>query len=159
MTNKLQHYTLRPPIAAKKPTIDLRCCACGDARLKKLSLIYMEGTTKTRNTALAFYRGFSRQAIITSAGTRQSLLAQRAAPPRKKSPFLRGVIWFLAASVLALILHSEAATVCVLAVAALAGGLHIRDAYEYNTTKWTSFYNRWNRSFLCRQCGTVTVFY
>jgi hypothetical protein len=118
----------------------------------------MEGTTKTQNTALAFYKGFSRQALITSIGTRQSLLAQRAAPPKKKSPILRGFLWFLGACIFTLIFHSEPATICIFALAAAGGGLHVRDATDYNANKWRNLYNRWNRSFLCRQCGTVTIF-
>jgi len=143
---------------AKTTTLNLRCCACNDARLKKLSLIYMEGTTKTQNLAMVFYKGFSRRALITSFGTRQSLLARRSAPPKKKSLFLRGLMWFMAASILALIVHTELTTICVFAVAAFAAAVHIRDASVYNSKKWLNLYNRWNRSFLCRQCGTITIF-
>lgn len=141
--------------------VTLRCCSCGDARLKKLSLIYMDGTTKTQNTALAFYRGFSRQALITSAGTRQTLLARRAAPPKKRSPGLRMFLWFVFACIvciLSIIFHSWAVTILLLLTVAGAGGLHVRDAIQYNEKTWPNLYNRWNRSFLCRQCGTVTIF-
>ncbi len=143
---------------AKTTILNLRCCACNDARLKKLSLIYLEGTTKTQNLAMVFYRGFSRRALITSFGTRQSLLARRSSPPKKKSLFLRGLMWFMAGLIFALILHTELTTICVFAVAMSAAAVHIRDAAVYNSKKSLSLYNRWNRSFLCRRCGTITVF-
>lgn len=145
---------------AKTPTLRLCCYSCGDERLKKLSLIYLEGTSNYQNIGVNFYRGLSRQAVYTSMGKRQSLLAQRAAPPRKKSPFLRGILWLLAACVLGLLALSisSIATAFIFGATILGGALHLRNAHEYNETEWRQRYQTWDKSFLCRQCGKVTVF-
>lgn len=136
----------------------LRCCKCGNPRIKKLSLIYLEGTSKSQNLGVAFYRGLSRQAIYTSMGTRQSLLARSARPPKKKNPALRGFIWFFVACCLALVFHSMSATVSILLVAAMGAALHIKGGIDYNDTEWQKKYQTWDKSFLCRQCGAVTFF-
>jgi hypothetical protein len=126
------------------------------ACIKKLSLTYLEGTSKSQNLGVAFYRGLSRQAIYTSMGTLQSLLAQSARPPKKKNPALRGLIWFSASCFLALIFHSMPATIFIFLIATFGAALHIKDAIDYNDTEWPKKYQTWDKSFLCKQCGTVT---
>ncbi|HET9086274.1 MAG TPA: hypothetical protein VFN53_02010 [Acidobacteriaceae bacterium] len=127
-------------------------------------MIYLEGTSKSQSLVLGSFRGLTRSLILTSLGKRQSLLAQKAAPPRKRSYIFAAALWFVAALamiVLVMLLEvnvSAEALVVVLIVAVLAAGIHLRACRRFNTTEWPKLYETWKRSFLCRRCGTVSIF-
>lgn len=144
-----------PPTGRQNP---LRCCSCRSARVKKLSLVYLQGTSHTQNVGAAFYRGLSRRAFFASSGTRQTLLARSAAPPKKKSIAIPSIIWIVCALLLAVILQSTFATICIFLVASAGLTLQFRFATRYNRANWPALYQTWNKSFLCGECGTVTVF-
>lgn len=146
------------------PTSVLQCRTCGNPQLKKLSMIYLEGTSRSQNVALGFYRGFRRSLLLTSRGSRQSLLAQKAAPPRKKSYTLAVALWTVVTIMLLLILLLMGVDLnvdvfaTVMLVSIFAAGLHLSACHRFNKTQWPMLYATWNRSFLCRRCGTVSIF-
>jgi hypothetical protein len=102
-------------------------------------------------------------------GTKQSLLAQRAAPPRKKSLVIFLVGWFVACVVLTLVVivamvnSSSDAPIAGIGLAvggvAFLGGAVWRGktVSEYNSQTWSKAYARWERSYLCMQCGRVNM--
>lgn len=137
------------------------CKFCGSSRLRKLSLIYLEGTSRSQNLGIVFYRGLSRRAIFGSRGKRQTLLASRAAPPSKKNVVLRGAFW-IAGTLFAAVLGWSTIGVTGVSLlfigAVLAGVMHIRAGLLFNSTDWRSLYDVWNRSYLCGRCGKLTCF-
>lgn len=148
--------------------VSLKCANCQANGLKKLSLLFLQGTAARSSFTIGFYRGLRGNFVANTFGTRQSLLAQRAAPPRKKSLLIFGAMWFVACSVVALVAlavlsnsdQSQALTVsAVLWCAAFAGGLIWRSKGidTYNKRVWPKAYATWERSYLCMQCGRINV--
>jgi hypothetical protein len=102
-------------------------------------------------------------------GTKQSLLAQRASPPRKKSLGLFLAGWFVACVVLTLVViiamvnsNSEGPIggigLAVGGLAFLSGAVwRGKSVSEYNSQTWSKAYARWERSYLCMQCGRVSI--
>jgi len=147
----------------------LKCANCQSKGLKKLSLLYLQGTSKRDSFTIGFYRGLKGNFIANTMGTKQSLLAQRAAPPRKKSLLIFLVSWFVACVVLTLVVivamvnsSSEGPIagigLAVGGVAFLAGAFwRGKTVGEYNSQTWSKVYARWERSYLCMQCGRVNI--
>lgn len=151
------------------PQPTLSCANCQSKSLKKLSLLYLQGTSNRNSFTVGFYRGLKGNFIANTMGTRQSLLAQRAAPPRKKSMALFLIGWFVACLILAVALiiaminsSFEGPTAGIgLAVGGIAflGGAIWRgkSVSGYNSRTWSKAYARWERSYLCTQCGRVNI--
>ena len=136
--------------------------------MKKLSLLFLQGTASRNSVTIGFYRGLKGNFIANTFGKRQSLLAERAAPPKKKSLLAFGALWLVACSVIALIvlaaLSNSAESFAVLKSAVLwcalfAVGLIWRSKVvsSYNVKVWPQAYARWERSYLCMQCGRVNI--
>jgi hypothetical protein len=115
------------------------------------------------------FRGLKGNFIANTMGTKQSLLAQRAAPPRKKGMALFLIGWFLVCVILTIILiivmidskfegsigRIGLAVGCIAFVwGAVWRGKTVGD---YNSRTWSKAYARWERSYLCTQCGRVNI--
>lgn len=145
-----------------------RCARCNSSKLKKLSLLYLQGTATRNSFILGFYRDLKGNFFGNVFGVRQSLLAKRAAPPRKKSLLVFGLLWLVVCVVVALIgvmalpvseepvLAPAGALLCLVL---FVGGiiLQSRHIQEYNEKVWARTYSQWERSYLCMQCGRVNV--
>lgn len=151
------------------PQLTLKCANCQSKGLKKLSLVYLQGTSNRNSFTIGFYRGLKGNIIANTLGTKQSLLAQRAAPPQKKGMALFLIGWFVACLILAVILiiaminsNFEGPIAGIgFAVGGIAfvGGAVLRGktVSEYNSRTWSKAYARWERSYLCTQCGRVNI--
>ena len=152
------------------PQPTLKCANCQGKGLKKLSLLYLQGTSKRDSFTIGFYRGLKGNFIANTMGTKQSLLAQRASPPRKKSLGLFLAGWFVACVVLTLVViiamvnsNSEGPIggigLAVGGLAFLSGAVwRGKSVSEYNSQTWSKANARWERSYLCMQCGRVSIF-
>lgn len=144
-----------------------KCARCHSSKLKKLSLLYLEGTATRNSFILGFYRSFKGSFVASTFGRRQSLLAQRSAPPRKKSLLIFGLLWLVicsAAALVALVATSSSGEevlqwIAVLWIALLVGGIvwRSRNIATYNTKVLPRIHAQWERSYLCMQCGRVNV--
>jgi DNA-directed RNA polymerase subunit RPC12/RpoP len=149
--------------------VAFRCVHCQAKGLKKLSLLYLQGTSRSNSFVFGFYRGFKGNFWANALSTRQSLLARRAAPPQKKSLWGFLVIWAVLSGLFCLIgfaaltgrdsasLSGEAVVFVWLAIIAAGGIWRFKVATGYNTEVWSKEYARWQRSYLCMQCGTVNI--
>jgi hypothetical protein len=144
----------------------LACPVCGSADVRRISLLYKQGSAETDTTSDTLgVAGVGDGFALGSARTRtrsnqQSLLAQELAPPPKMRPEM-GTLYvalFLdaCAGVLGIVLESWfMAVVCLLGVIATAVSASRRSAQAdaYNETKWPRLYEEWQRGFLCLRCG------
>ncbi len=147
-----------------------RCSQCQSPKLKKLSLLFLQGTSSGNALTLGFYRGFRGNCLAQTFFKRQSLLSERAAPPRKKSFAVFLIIWLLASVFGTLILWGLAVSKSgdAALVTRVIWSLWLLFFFTisvhrfkrialYNNTIWPNLYARWNRSYLCMQCGGVSV--
>lgn len=145
-----------------------RCASCHSSKLKKLSLLYLQGTGAQNSFVFGFYRGLKGNFVASTSGTRQSLLAKRAAPPMKKSLAAFGALWlgmcliFFIGEIIVLPASVDSTQLSVWAgfwLLIFVGGvvLRFRHVNEYNGRVWPRSYSRWERSYLCMQCGRVNV--
>jgi hypothetical protein len=146
-----------------------RCVHCQAKGLKKLSLLYLQGTSRSNSLVFGFYRGFKGNFCANALSTRQSLLARRSAPPQKKDLWGFLVIWAVLSGLFCLIgfaalaghdsanVTGEAVLFLWLAVIAAGGIWRFKVASAYNNEVWSKEYARWQRSYLCMQCGTVNI--
>jgi hypothetical protein len=150
--------------------MDVRCPKCESTDVTKLSVVHAEGffdlEAKTRTRSLGF--GFDGPALVASHGNTnghvQSKLSALANPPRKK-PYRKFVLyWVVASFVIALILVNSPAGSSAHGqqiLTALGCGdfvffdFVIAVLWRFNHLILPRRYELWERSFMCRRCGTV----
>jgi hypothetical protein len=153
--------------------MDLHCPHCTSSDLKKMSLAYQEGIhlVKTRTGLLGLVLGEGGPGLAVgravTRGIQQTELSKALSPPRK---------W----SYLKLILRSMVVTACALGayvvfvasstppVSTLPLKLYVFLApvifalvalavWRHNRLVYPLRYAKWDRSFLCQRCGTVSL--
>ena len=155
--------------------MDLRCPKCNSTDLKKVSLAHEEGLFRsegrTRLRAVVV-SGSGPDWVVgraTTQGTHQSALSRKFSPPVKWS-YLKIVGWsvlvFLCAGWLVFYVNTvttNATTVssAPLTLFALISGsmfvLLLFIAWRHNHSTYPRKYARWNQSFICERCGTVSL--
>ena len=153
--------------------MDLRCPQCNSTDLKKLSLAYEEGIshinahTRLRGVVV----GSDGPDLVVGSGTtkgiQQTAISKAAAPPTRWS-YKRLVGWsvlvFLAVGWIVFytntvttnsqtLLSVPLAIYCIVAVCAFAA--IVTGVWRHNAGYVLKF-ERWNRSFLCQRCGTIS---
>lgn len=154
--------------------MDLRCPQCNSTDLKKLSLAYQEGFSQvnTRSRLRAIAVGSEGPDVIvgriTGRGTAQTELSKALSPPRKWSYRKLLRYWFFGFVVGSWVVvaldwsRTDSKTVisipflafavaCVGVFVVLALGL-----WKHNRSTFPRDYARWNRSFVCNKCGSVS---
>ena len=156
----------------------MECPKCGSGDLKRLSVIVSEGTyTETSETTGVVAGGGASTGGLGAGGgtvstttttTGKSQLAQRFAPPQKKSPF-KTVFAGLFVSPLAGFALGGIVDGGLGASSAVAGGvalfsmvgvfvLFVRNALAqaaWNRDELPGLFAHWERSFHCGRCGEV----
>ena len=135
----------------------LACPACGSPDVKKLSLVYREGTAHIQtNTGGAIY-GAGGGAVLGAhtSGSSRSLLSMGASPPvRKTMSSALGCLGALGVLML-LIAFGGAASVLFLLVGggllALVGMTAASNA-KWNREEFPKLYAHWDATFLCTRC-------
>jgi hypothetical protein len=152
--------------------MDLSCPKCSSTDLKKVSLAYQEGLfhidTRTRMLGFLFASGGPAVAVgrAITRGVQQSALSKSLAPPTKWS-YLKLILWSAAISFVALVAYvrlvmtspppvSSLPVKIYVAVAPLAFLFLFASIWRHNHSTYRRKYSRWNDSFICQRCGTVS---
>jgi len=152
--------------------MDLYCPNCQSAELKKLSVAYQEGRFRvdTRNRLRGVVVGEGGPNVVvggaTSRGIEQTELSKRLSPPAKWS-YKKLVLWPAIVSFIALVVYvrsvmsgpapASSLSVPLNAVLAPAAFLSLVALFwRHNHSTYQRQYARWNRSFICERCGTVS---
>lgn len=139
------------------------CPICHSDDVQKLRLIYEFGTIQAHITSHIAARLFGadwagRAMIVFTWGTRKTLAAHTASPPRKRSYRLSLVM--LAVSCFVLWAYyltgylSAYGWLCLAIVLLILSFLNSINAYRYNSRIWPNKYRDWNSLWYCRKCGT-----
>lgn len=154
--------------------MDLRCPKCNSTDLKRVSLAYQEGFSQvnTRSRLRAIAVGSDGPDVIlgraTNTGTAQTELSKVLSPPKRWSyrTLLRcwvfGLVvgtWVVIALDWSMTDSKTVISLPVLVFAALYLGVLVLLGFafwQHNHSVFSKKHARWNRSFLCNRCGTVS---
>jgi hypothetical protein len=154
--------------------MDLRCPKCNSTDLKKVSLAYQEGLFRTdarTRLSAALVGGNGPDLVVgraTTQSSHQSALSKQLSPPSKWSYLKVGswsVLVFLFAGWLVFYVNTvttNATTVSstpLTGFGLIAGALFVlllSVAWRHNHSIYRTQYARWDKSFICERCGTVS---
>lgn len=165
---------IHPYGAGRGGPMDLQCPNCKSADLKKVSLAYQEGLQRvsTRTRLRGVVVGSDGPDVVvgraTTKGTQQTEISKVLTPPKKWSYsklFGWSVLLFLSVGWIVFYVNtittsassvsSVPLTIYVLFSAAIVVAVFL--AYcKHNHSTYPRQYERWDRSFLCQRCGTVS---
>jgi hypothetical protein len=152
--------------------MDLRCPKCSSTDLKKVSLAYQEGLfhvdTRTRLLGLLFSSGGPDVMVgrATTRGVQQSALSKSLVPPSKWS-YLKLILWSAAISFVALVAYVRMVMTSPPPVSSLPVKIYVVMAplvfiflfvlvWRHNHFVYKPDYARWDKSFVCNRCATIT---
>lgn len=137
----------------------MKCPKCESENTQRLEVAFHSGTqniSTTSNTAGVGIGGGGRigfgGGVTKTSGQSQSILAQQAAPPVKKSykwPAI-GVLFGLPF----IFSGDVAATITGLSVGGICGYL-VYSRFQFNSKDWPNIYQHWTESWLCHKCGGI----
>lgn len=137
--------------------INMICPKCNSENVQKLSVVYESGThnintqSNTAGGGYAFGNGggfFTVGATTRTRGIQQSMLAEKATPPKKR-PYFPCVAFFF--GILFILLDFVFLGVVFMIVSPIYGYF----AYQYNTHTWPNLYHEWNALWHCNKCGEL----
>jgi amino acid transporter len=155
--------------------MDLRCPKCNSTDLKKVSLAYEEGLfqseARSRLRAVAVGSGGPDLVVgrATTRGNNQSALSKKLTPPVKWSyPKVIGwsALMFLCVGWLVFYVNtvttnattvSSAPLTLFALISCVIFVLLLLVVWKHNHSAYRRQYREWNRSFLCQQCGAVSI--
>ena len=152
--------------------MDLRCPKCNSNNLKKVSLAYQEGTydinARSRMRGLLFAGGGPGILVgrTSTRGSQQSALSKRLSPPTKWS-YVKLVGWSGVVTLIALVLYVQHVMASPVPASSLPVKLYVAFAplvlfllvgivWRHNHSAYQQKYARWNESYICERCGTVS---
>lgn len=134
----------------------MQCEKCGSENTQRLQVAFEGGTqdiSARSHTAgvgsLSGSLGIGGSVTKTS-GTTQSVLAQKAAPPKKKS-----YKWPAIGLIAGLLFFGNPGTVVVGFAFIAAGGYFGYVAFKFNRERWPALYRNWLDSWICHKCGHI----
>jgi hypothetical protein len=134
-----------------------RCPICNNPQIRSLASIYGRGIyTSVSRRGRFLKRGYTTK-------TSKSLLADKCAPPEKRRYALGVFLVVMAVGIelaamgpLEQFVPQEYATSAAMAFGWL--GLYIvTRAWWWNSKTFPQLWNRWQCSYLCERCGTITI--
>jgi hypothetical protein len=137
----------------------LTCEACKSENIQKLSLVYEGGLSLIQGKQSGVGIGLGGESGLVGVGTskfkgtNQSVLSRNAAPPAKKKPYKVGLIYLFCVWLISQFAPGNLAIVLILII---GGGLHVYGNIRYNQRVFPILFQKWNSSFLCLVCGTIS---
>ena len=137
----------------------MKCPKCESENTQRLEIAFNSGTqnisTSSRSTGIGIGSGGSigiGMGRAKTSGQSQSILAQQAAPPRKKS-----YKWAVIATFLGLIILATGQAMGILIGLAVIGlsGYRIYVTFKFNSREWPNHYQNWAKSWICHKCGDI----
>jgi hypothetical protein len=161
-----------PPSPSRAYPMELRCPNCGGTDLKKVSLIYEEGSSRIK--AKSRLRGLSLgddgpsvfAGTAATNGINQTLLSERLRPPQKWS-YVKLLLWTGLVAIVSLVvcvhmvMSSSSAVSSVPFVMGVVVGLAAFVAtligiWRHNQSVYPRQFAEWEKSFLCQRCGELS---
>lgn len=153
--------------------MELRCLNCGSTDLRKVSLLYQEGRSrlKARTRVRCVVFGTDGPDLIfghaNTAGILQTQLSKDSQPPAKWS-YLKLLGWLAFGLLVALVAYVHevmggSGTISSLLVSMYVVALCcliffvVGLFWRHNHLVYPREHAKWDRSFLCQQCGSVTT--
>ena len=165
---------IRPYGAGRGGPMESQCPNCKSADLKKVSLAYQEGlqrvSTRTRLRGVVVGSDGPDMVVgrATTKGMQQTGISRALSPPKKWS-YVKLVGWsalvFLSVGWIVFYLttvtknSSSISSVPLMAYSLLSAGVFVLLLLIYGKHNYSTYpgqYARWNRSFMCERCGTVS---
>jgi fatty acid desaturase len=165
-------YRGNPPALFTRHDVEWKCQKCGSTDLKKVSLVYQDGLsqTKSRSRLVGLLFGAQGPGIVTGTSVRQGVLQSELSkslnPPTKWS-FTKLVAGSFVLTCLALFAYIVFASASAPPVSTLPVKLYVFLApvaflfvafatWRHNHLVYPRAYNKWDRSFICQRCGTIS---
>jgi hypothetical protein len=152
--------------------MDLRCPKCNSSDLKKVPLAHQEGTyhidARSKMRGLLFAGGGPDILVgrTTTRGKQQSAFSKRHSPPTKWS-YVKLVLWSGVVTLIALVIYVQHVMSSPVPASSLPVKLYVIFApvvllllvgivWRHNGSTYEQEYAKWNESFICGRCGTVS---
>jgi hypothetical protein len=165
---------IHPYWAARGGPMELQCPNCKSTDLKKVSLAYQEGFQRisTRTRLRGVVVGSDGPDVVvgraTTKGIQQTGISKALSPPKKWS-YVKLFGWsalvFLSVGWIVFYVttvtknSSSISSVPLMAYSLLSAGVFVLLLLIYGKHNYSIYpgqYARWNRSFICERCGTVS---
>ena len=177
-SNRLHGEAIRKGVhpygAGRDGPLELRCPNCRSIDIKKVSLVYQEGLQRvsTRTRVRGVVVGSDGPDVVvgraTTKGTQQTEISKTLSPPKKWS-YLKLLGWsllgFLSLGWVVFYVNtitnnsSSVSSLPLTVFAVLSVCLFVALCFLYwnhNNSTYPRQYARWDRSFICERCGTVS---
>lgn len=132
----------------------MQCTKCGSDNTQRLQVVHEHGTQNISTTSSTVGGGYGGSfgagaAHTKTEGTSQSTMAQKSAPPSKKTfGFCVGLIF-----VGLLCFGGGVGWGAFGLLLIAAGGLGIKNALDFNGDQWPQLFKTWEESWVCNKCG------
>jgi hypothetical protein len=159
--------------AGSRNYMELRCQQCNSSDLKKVSLAYQEGLyhANTRTRLIGLLLGSAGPGALigkaTTKGSHQTELSRVLRPPMKWS-YLKLAGWFGFIMLVSLVAYVQVVMASPPPVSSLPGELLalvlcgifillLAVIWRHNHATYPTEYAKWDRSFVCERCGSVSI--
>ncbi len=138
----------------------MKCPKCESENTQRLEMAFNNGTQNISTTSNSAGVGIGSGGrigfgggVTKTSGQSQSVLAQQAAPPVKKSYKVPFVFFFF--GILIPFIKIEVGNIVVGLVIAGISGYLLYLRFQFNSQKWPELYQYWSESWLCHKCGGI----
>mgnify|MGYP000728181454 CR=1 FL=1 len=135
----------------------MQCGKCGSDNTQRLEVTYNGGSQDVQATSRTVGVGSISGAlglsgsVTKTSGTAVSVLAQKAAPPAKKT-----FTAFIVIAVIGFFFLGGSIKSTLFGILLLAGGGYgIYNAVRFNLKNWPGLYRHWLGSWMCQKCGNI----
>ncbi len=139
------------------------CPCCNGSNVQRQCAIYEGGTSNIDVGTVGFFGGDGLGiGSARSRGTTQTMLANRTAPPSKRSYLpgnsliLKVLVVLLAPSIVGAVIGTFPRPLSdLLSYAVLAGvGYYWYTVFRFNRFEWPKLFSEWQQLWFCHQCAT-----
>jgi hypothetical protein len=142
--------------------MDLNCPSCKSENTQRLAVIHESGisqiNSKTGGVGIGIGRGGLAVGVgkASTAGTSQTAMSQRVAPPQKKRYF-KPLFWIFLAFAITSLGVSPIQSNLLSSIVAFswlgASGAWIYHAVQFNFKTWPELTKKWENTFMCLRCN------
>lgn len=131
----------------------MKCPKCSSANTKRLEVIFDEGTSE--GTATSFLFGDKTDGLAVTRSTSMTRLAQKAAPPVKKSYVWAVIPWCVTVVSFIWGLSLNATAFIWSLIFGVMAAFISYGVWRHNTFEVPKRYREWIKSWCCLKCGSL----